>query len=101
MIELDNTDYNVARSEPLVLDLYSPTCGPCSVLMPTLEDLESEYTGRLVFGRLDVSKYPDVASELGVRGIPTVMIIRDTQVLGRLTGIHPVGTYRDLFDTVL
>ncbi len=76
-------------SMPVLLDFYSPTCGPCRMIAPVLETLAKEYAGRLLVFKLDTSSQQMTASRLQIRGVPTLMFFKDGQMVDQLVGAAP------------
>lgn len=77
-------------SEPVVVDFYAEWCGPCRMMTPVVEQLASEYAGRVVIGKLDVDINQELAIRYGVMGIPTLGLFRDGELVDRLIG-YPGG----------
>jgi thioredoxin 2 len=76
-------------SMPVVLDFYSPTCGPCRMIAPVLETLAKEYAGRLLVFKLDTSSQQMTASRFQIRGVPTLLLFKDGQMVDQLVGAAP------------
>lgn len=79
---------------PVLLDLWAPWCAPCRAVAPVLEALAPEYAGVLKIAKLNVEAYPEVQKRLGVRGIPTLILYRGGQELGRLLGVKRADEFR-------
>ena len=86
---------------PLVVDLWATWCGPCRMLGPVIEELATEYEGRVVVGKVDVDNNQEFAAKYGVRNIPTVLVFKDGEVVGRQVGVAPKKTYTDALDSLL
>ena len=76
-------------SMPVLLDFYSPTCGPCRMIAPVLETLAKEYAGRLLVFKLDTSSQQMTASRFQIRGVPTLMFFKDGKMVDQLVGAAP------------
>lgn len=72
-----------------IVDLWADWCGPCHRLAPTIERLAAEYEGRVLVTKLDVDENQTTARRYDVRGIPTVLFIRDGQEIDRMVGAQP------------
>jgi thioredoxin 1 len=77
-------------SEPVVVDFYADWCGPCRMMTPVVEQLASEYAGKVTIGKLDVDVNQDIAIRYGVMGIPTLGLFLDGKLVDRLVG-YPGG----------
>lgn len=73
-------------SEPVVVDFYAEWCGPCRMMTPVVEQLASEFAGKVVMGKLDVDANQEIAIRYGVMGIPTLGLFRDGKMIDRLIG---------------
>src|SRR4030067_2156136 len=76
-------------SIPVLVDFWAPWCGPCRVIAPILEEVAKEFEGKVRVAKLNVDDSPDIASQVGVRGIPTLILFRDGQIKGQMVGVNP------------
>lgn len=103
-IEVHDSDFaeKVLKSKtPVVVDFWAPWCGPCRVIAPILDKLAGEYAGRLTIAKVNTDDNVQYASQLGIQGIPTLVIFKDGLEVGRLVGARPEAMYREIFDKVL
>ena len=73
----------------VIVDCWAPWCGPCRMLSPILEQLASEYAGRLKVTKLNVDENPMIASRYAIQSIPTLLIFKDGKLDNRLVGALP------------
>jgi len=86
----DATFYDFIKQYPVVVvDCWAPWCGPCRMISPVIEQLASDYAGKVVFGKLNVDENPAVAAEYGIMSIPTLLFARNGEVVDRLIGAVP------------
>lgn len=94
MSELTLTDQNfeqeVIKSGKLVLvDFWSPTCSPCLILGPIIEEIAKEFEGKAKVGKLNVMENPETAKKYEIVGIPTIIIFKEGEIKERATGLKP------------
>lgn len=81
-IDLATYEELVASGKPFVIDFWAEWCGPCRMLTPIIEELATEYEGKVVIGKCDVDKNNDLAVKFSVRNIPLVVFIKPGGELG-------------------
>lgn len=84
--------------KPVLVDFGAEWCGVCRTLGPLIED---EYEGRAVVGKVDVDNNQEFTAKYGVRNIPTVLMFKDGELVGRQVGVASKKTYTDSLDSLL
>ena len=92
-------DEKVINSGKLaVVDFTAVWCGPCRMVAPIMHDLASEYEGRIVVGEINVDENPKVTAQFKVRNIPTVLFIKNGEVVDKQVGAVPKANYKALVE---
>jgi thioredoxin 1 len=82
-----------ACARPVLVDFWAEWCPPCRMLAPTFERLAEDYGHEISFVKVNVDELPEVASQYGIQSIPTLLLLREGQVVEELVGARP---YQDL-----
>lgn len=83
---------------PVLVDFWAPWCSPCRQLTPTIEQLATEYDGKVKVGKLNVDDNPETASGYGIESIPYVLVFKDGQVVDRVLGVRPKSQFQQILN---
>lgn len=83
----------------VLVDFWAPWCVPCGMLIPRLESMESEYPN-VVFVKVNVDEEPDLALDLNIRSVPTVLFYKGNELVNRISGANPPNVYKNILDTL-
>ena len=97
----DNAKEFMATELPIVLDFSATWCGPCKQLAPIIDELSKEYEGRIAVGKCDIEEADDLTAEYGIRNIPTVIFIKNGQVVDKFVGSKSKGDVQAKFESLL
>ena len=102
----DFTDANfqsevLESSMPVLVDFWASWCGPCKAIAPIIEEVAVEYQGKVKVGKVNVDENPATPSNYGVRGIPTLILFKDGEILDQIVGALPKNQLQSMLDKAL
>jgi thioredoxin 1 len=85
-----NFDSEVLHSAtPVLVDFWAEWCGPCKAIAPIVEEIATEYAGKIRVGKLDADAYQEILMNYNILGIPTLILFKDGKDVVRITGYQP------------
>jgi thioredoxin 1 len=94
-----NFDDSVVKASTLVLvDFWAEWCGPCRRLAPTVDELATDYDGRMMVGKLNVDDNPNTAFRYSIRGIPTLLLFKGGQIVEQIVGLADKDSLKRVID---
>ena len=99
------TDANFAETigggMPVMVDFWATWCGPCSMIAPLVEELASEYDGKVVIGKCNVDENQEVPMKYGIRNIPTLLFFKNGELVDRMVGAASKADIAKKLDSLL
>ena len=98
----ENFDQEVLKAnKPTLVDFWAEWCGPCKQIAPALEEISEELGDKLIIAKLNIDENPSSPSKFGVRGIPTLILFKDGEVVATKVGALPKSKITEWLDEVL
>ena len=97
-----NFDELVLKSnKPVVVDFWAEWCGPCRMIGPLINEMSKDYEGKALVGKVNVDLNANVSAQFGVRSIPTVLFIKNGEVVDKSVGAVPKATLESKLEALL
>ena len=98
----NNFDSEVIKSNKLVLvDFWAEWCGPCRQISPTIDQVATEYQGKAIIGKVNIDHHPSIASDYGIRSIPSLLVFSDGKVQQQIVGAVGKGELMEALNKLL
>jgi thioredoxin 1 len=103
MQAINSEDFLKLRADsvlPIMIDFFADWCGPCQMLSPIVEEIAAEYEGKVEVVKIDIDDSQDLAQEYGVTSIPTVLFLREGQMVEKLVGFQSKDSLKEKLDAL-
>ncbi|WP_066759967.1 thioredoxin [Crocinitomix algicola] len=103
-VEITEANYDEIvgnADKPVVIDFWAAWCGPCKMVGPLIEEMHNEYDGKAIIGKVDVDNNPSIAGKFGVRNIPTIVFLKDGEIVDKSVGAVPKTQLTSKLDAIL
>ena len=100
-ITSENFDELIASGKPIVLDFWATWCGPCRIVGPIIEELANDYEGQVIVGKCDIEEDEDLPMRFGVRNIPTILFIKNGEVVDKQVGAAARPVFEEKLKSIL
>lgn len=98
----DTFDKDVVQSTvPVLVDFWAPWCGPCRMLSPIIEELATEYAGKVRVAKINTDDHPNSAGRFKISGIPTLLFFKGGKLIEQLVGVHSKAEIKKRLDSML
>jgi len=98
----DNFEELVLKSDkPALVDFWAVWCGPCRMVGPIVEEISNDYDGKAIVGKVDVDNNPGIAAKYGIRNIPTILFIKDGEIVDKQVGAVPKEKLAEKLDSMI
>ncbi len=92
LIEVTDANFEsevIKSDKPTLVDFWAPWCGPCLSIAPTIEEIANEQVGTAKICKLNVDDNPETAAKYGIRGIPTIIVFKNGNIVNQVSGAVP------------
>ncbi len=103
-VELTDANFEeiVLKSDkPVMIDFWAEWCGPCRMVAPIVEEMSGEYGDKAVIGKVNVDENPNISMKFGIRNIPTIIFLKNGELVDKSVGAVPKNVLTEKIDNLL
>lgn len=103
-IKVDSTGWDaqvIKAAELVMVDFWAVWCGPCQMVAPVVDELATEYAGKVRVMKLNTDENPEIAGRYQVMSIPTILFFKNGEVVEKLIGARPKRAFKEVIDSLL
>lgn len=103
-VELTDANFEevVLKSDkPVMIDFWAEWCGPCRMVAPIVEEMHGEYADRAIIGKVNVDLNPGISMKFGIRNIPTIVFLKNGELVDKSVGAVPKNVLAEKLDNLL
>ena len=94
-------DLAMKSDKPVMIDFWAEWCGPCRMVGPIVEEISQEFGGKALIGKVNVDENPDISAKFGIRNIPTILFLKNGEVVDKSVGAVPKNVLTDKIEALL
>lgn len=101
-VEFNDSNFDeiaLKSDKPVLVDFWAEWCGPCRIVGPIVEEIANDYEGKAVVGKVNVDDNPNISARYGIRNIPTILFLKDGEVVDKSVGAVPKNILTDKLDS--
>ena len=100
-ITKENFQEVLSSELPVVIDFWAEWCGPCRMVAPIVDELATEYEGRVLIAKCDVEENDEITAKYGVRNIPTIVFLKGGELVDKQVGAAPKAALAEKIERLL
>ncbi|MDG1261724.1 MAG: thioredoxin [Flavobacteriales bacterium] len=103
-VELTDANFEqiaLQADQPVMIDFWAEWCGPCRMVGPIVEEMHGDYEGKAVIAKVNVDENPNISAKFGIRNIPTIIFLKNGEMVDKSVGAVPKNVLTDKMDNLL
>lgn len=103
-LELTDSNFQaevMENDKVTLIDFWATWCGPCRMIAPAIEELAEEYDGKATIGKVNVDENPQVSAQFGIRSIPTLLFLKNGEIVDKQVGVAPKSVLKQKLDALI